>query len=437
MASLQAALPGSYYTDDTHWRREADHVLSREWFCAGRLSTWGLESSDTSRLAVVDIAGESILVTRTREGALKAFFNVCRHRGSQVVPLDPDRPPPDPCAAAALRCPYHSWTYDLAGRLMRAPHTEDVTDFRRRTSASARSMSTPGPASSSFACNRSHPGESGERLVTRTGGLDFFPPGAAIPADDCMRSMDTSGVPYDRLTDREVAARWPAITLPDGTFSIFQKDTSIVPAGRGTATMQALARRRGARLYDESPVTGIRGGTVTTPDRTISAGRVVITADAWTNDLLAHLGARLPLTVLREQVTYFAPERPAGFGPDRLPVWIWMDDPSFYGFPTYEGPLVKAAQDNAGPGLRHRRRAGPPGRVRRARRRPRLQVRAHLRPGAGRPRHDRRYDQRDRPVRHGSSGSRRPRLPADLVDLEPGLEPRRETGSVLRLRTRR
>jgi sarcosine oxidase len=191
-------------------------------------------------------------------------------------------------------------------------------------------------------------GESGERLVTRTGGLDFFPPGAAIPATDYTASMDTSGVPYDRLSVREVTARWPAITLPDGTLSIFQKDTSIVPAGRGTATMQGLARRRGARLHDGSPVIGIQGGTVTTPDRTISAGRVVITADAWTNDLLAHLGTRLPLTVLREQVTYFAPAQPASFGPDRLPVWIWMDDPSFYGFPTYEGPLVKAAQDCGG-----------------------------------------------------------------------------------------
>jgi glycine betaine catabolism A len=130
MASLQAALPGSYYTDDAHWRREADRVLFREWFCAGRLSTWGLDSGTQDRLAVVDVAAESILVTRTREGALRAFFNVCRHRGSQVVPVDPDRPPPDPCAAAALRCPYHSWTYDLAGRLMRAPHTEDLTDFR-------------------------------------------------------------------------------------------------------------------------------------------------------------------------------------------------------------------------------------------------------------------------------------------------------------------
>src|SRR5262249_49926118 len=64
-----------------------------------------------------------------RDGVLRAFYNVCRHRGSQVVPVDPDAPPPAPCRAAALRCPYHSWTYDLSGRLLRAPHTEDVTDF--------------------------------------------------------------------------------------------------------------------------------------------------------------------------------------------------------------------------------------------------------------------------------------------------------------------
>jgi sarcosine oxidase len=86
--------------------------------------------------------------------------------------------------------------------------------------------------------------------------------------------------------------------------------------------------------------------------RRVRARRVVLTADAWTNDLLAHLGAALPLTVLREQVTYFAPAAPAAFGADRLPVWIWMDDPSFYGFPTYaEGghaALVKAAQDCGG-----------------------------------------------------------------------------------------
>jgi Rieske 2Fe-2S family protein len=60
---------------------------------------------------------------------LRAFFNVCRHRGSQVIPVDPDTASPVVCRAAALRCPYHSWTYDLTGRLLRAPHTDDLTGF--------------------------------------------------------------------------------------------------------------------------------------------------------------------------------------------------------------------------------------------------------------------------------------------------------------------
>lgn len=129
MGSLQAALPGGYYTDDAHWAREVDRVLSREWFCAGRLATWGLGDGTSQRLAVIDVVGESVVATRARDGVLRAFYNVCRHRGSQVVPADPAVGPPVPCRAAAIRCPYHSWTYDLTGRLMRAPHTEDLDGF--------------------------------------------------------------------------------------------------------------------------------------------------------------------------------------------------------------------------------------------------------------------------------------------------------------------
>jgi Rieske 2Fe-2S family protein len=129
MVSLQAALPASYYVDDDHWRRERDVVLHTEWFCAGRLSAHGLDDGLTDRLAVIDVAGESVLVTRDGDGRLRAFFNVCRHRGSQVVPVDPEVGAPSPCRAASLRCPYHSWTYDLDGRLLRAPHTEDVDEF--------------------------------------------------------------------------------------------------------------------------------------------------------------------------------------------------------------------------------------------------------------------------------------------------------------------
>ena len=67
----------------------------------------------------VDVAGESVLVTSDEDGALHAAYNVCRHRGSQLFP-----PEQAACEASALRCPYHSWTYGLDGRLLRAPHAE-------------------------------------------------------------------------------------------------------------------------------------------------------------------------------------------------------------------------------------------------------------------------------------------------------------------------
>jgi sarcosine oxidase len=207
--------------------------------------------------------------------------------------------------------------------------------------------------------------ESAEQLVTTPGGVDLFPPGSSIAAIDYTTSMTACGVEFAELTAAEVSARWPALSLPDGTLALYQADTSIVPAGRSTATMQRLARDKGARLYDDAPVTGLvdhgdQGVEVLVGGRAASsssyrrflARRVVLTADAWTNDLLAHLGTSLPLTVTREQVTYFAPPAPERFGADRLPVWIWMDDPSFYGFPTYDeagnGALVKAAQDCGG-----------------------------------------------------------------------------------------
>ncbi len=133
MSTLQAALPAPFYVDEAHWAREREMVLHREWFCAGRLTTYALEALSGpdrgGRVAVVDVAGESMLVTRAPDGELRAFYNVCRHRGSQVVPADPTLPAPQPGTAGALRCPYHSWTYDLSGRLLRAPHTEDVEDF--------------------------------------------------------------------------------------------------------------------------------------------------------------------------------------------------------------------------------------------------------------------------------------------------------------------
>jgi glycine betaine catabolism A len=119
---LQAALPREMYVEEQAWDRERDRVLFGEWFCVGRVDDLGL--TEPGRLAVVDVVGESVLVTRDETG-LHAAYNVCRHRGSQLHPALPGADPTT-CATSALRCPYHSWTYALDGTLMRAPHAEGV-----------------------------------------------------------------------------------------------------------------------------------------------------------------------------------------------------------------------------------------------------------------------------------------------------------------------
>jgi sarcosine oxidase len=193
---------------------------------------------------------------------------------------------------------------------------------------------------------------SGEQLVTITGGVDLFPPDAAIDITTYTSSMDACAVPYDALTAAEAMARWPQFRLPAGTTALHQERTGIVPAAVSTGTMQRLARAAGAVLVDNCGVTGLTDlgdrVLVSAGERSIVARRVVVTADAWTNDVLGSLGVRLPLTVLQEQVTYLQPPDPAAFEPGRFPVWIWMDDPSFYGFPCYGATTVKAAEDCGG-----------------------------------------------------------------------------------------
>jgi sarcosine oxidase len=193
----------------------------------------------------------------------------------------------------------------------------------------------------------------GEPIVTVTGGLDLFPTGGAIAEADYAYSMASEGVPFERLDAAEVIRRWPQWRLADDTVALFQDRSGIADPYRGDAAHRRLAVRRGATLLERTPVTSLQeaGGEVelALADGTRHrAGRVVLATDAWTNGLLERFDRRLPLTVTQEQVTYFAAPDPGEFAPDRFPIWIWMDDPSFYGFPTYGMAGPKAAQDVGG-----------------------------------------------------------------------------------------
>lgn len=194
--------------------------------------------------------------------------------------------------------------------------------------------------------------DSGEQLILRTGGLDLGPRKSAIPLETYMESMDSCDVPYEHLDAAEIMRRWPPFRLGDEIHGLYQAQGGIAMAARANATHQKMARQHGAILRERAGVTYVRwvGGEfeVLSGETPYRCRKLVIAAGPWSNEALSHFDLRLPLEVTKEQVTYFAPSDLAPFDPRRFPVWIWMDDPSFYGFPVFGEPGIKIAQDAGG-----------------------------------------------------------------------------------------
>jgi sarcosine oxidase len=200
--------------------------------------------------------------------------------------------------------------------------------------------------------------EAASQVVFRTGGLDVGPAhpdhGSELDIEVYAAAMAAEGVPFERLDAAEIIRRWPAWRLDEGHVGLFQADAGIADPSRGNEAHRRLAREHGALLRDHARVAALddAGGEVTLrldDGERVRAGRVVVAADAWTNELLAPLAGALPLTVTQEQVAWYAPTGdPGPFAPDRFPTWIWMDEPSFYGFPTHGHPGPKIGQDVGG-----------------------------------------------------------------------------------------
>lgn len=111
-------VPVSRYIDPAHWRQEQD-VLFAQWPIAAAHSS---EVPAGSALPF-DALGVPIVLTRSRDGRARAFFNVCRHRGMALIASAGSEPArATPCKS--LVCPYHGWTYELDGRLRHRLHAE-------------------------------------------------------------------------------------------------------------------------------------------------------------------------------------------------------------------------------------------------------------------------------------------------------------------------
>ena len=104
-ASLISTLPGQYYTDPAIFALEQSRLFENMWFCAVRSSDLPTPGS----FRKVQVGRESVLVVRSRDGQLRSFLNICRHRGAQICTEDSG------AVKRAFQCPYHAWTYDLEG----------------------------------------------------------------------------------------------------------------------------------------------------------------------------------------------------------------------------------------------------------------------------------------------------------------------------------
>ena len=115
-----STIPSSWYVDEDLYQLELKTVFSNTWQLAARLD----QVQQPGQYVATDIAGEPIVIVRGNDGALRAFFNVCRHHAAAVI-TEPEG------KAAQLRCPYHGWTYSLEGELKGTPDFTGVCDFDR------------------------------------------------------------------------------------------------------------------------------------------------------------------------------------------------------------------------------------------------------------------------------------------------------------------
>ena len=111
-------LPPRVFHDPAVFEFEQAAWFARSWLCVGREE----DAARPGEYFLARPAAASVMVVRGEDEILRAFHNVCRHRGSRILTEDAGR-------VVRFQCPYHAWTYELDGTLRRASHTDELVDF--------------------------------------------------------------------------------------------------------------------------------------------------------------------------------------------------------------------------------------------------------------------------------------------------------------------
>ncbi|WP_248959774.1 aromatic ring-hydroxylating oxygenase subunit alpha [Sphaerisporangium perillae] len=120
-SSLLATLSGHLYTDEDVFALEQRQIFESMWFCVARAD----DLAGPGAFRTVQVGRESVIVSRAKDGATRAFLNVCRHRGARLCTEESGQ------VRRAFQCAYHAWTYDLDGKLIAAPNLTKMPDIDR------------------------------------------------------------------------------------------------------------------------------------------------------------------------------------------------------------------------------------------------------------------------------------------------------------------
>jgi choline monooxygenase len=201
-------LPASWYTDPAVHAAERTAIFGRSWQFVGRTE----QVAEPGQYVTADVAGEPVLAVRGDDGELRAFFNVCRHRASPILN--------DAAGCVGkLRCRYHGWTYDLAGRLKGTPEFDGVCDFNKDTNG-----------------------------LVPVGGVEVFGPWVWVRVETPSEAPDTYFYPFTGdLTPR------PPLRAGEG---VFKSETQSGETGASSSAVVGVRERSAV----EHPISGSERG---------------------------------------------------------------------------------------------------------------------------------------------------------------------------------
>ncbi len=113
-------LPQRYFVSPEIFTHELQKIFASNWVLVGHQS----QLTEPGDYFLADIASESLIVVKDQRSTIRAFYNVCRHRGARLCEEKNGR-------TAAIQCGYHAWTYALDGRLLGAPHMDEAPGFSK------------------------------------------------------------------------------------------------------------------------------------------------------------------------------------------------------------------------------------------------------------------------------------------------------------------